>query len=174
MENLKQQVVRQLGPNLTIGERLGKGAFGEVYAARHRTYSKPLAIKVEWKHPDEPEEVNTLFREAKILQSLREVEGIPSLKEYKSAETLRFMVMDCLGPNIASLLQLSGNKLTLKTTLMLFDQLLSRIEEVHTKGFIHRDIKPENFVVGDEKAQNRVYLIDFGIAKPFRSKNGSF
>lgn len=41
----------------------------------------------------------------------------------------------------------------------------------HSKNFIHRDIKPENFVISREDS-SLVYLIDFGLAKYYRSKDG--
>lgn len=56
----------------------------------------------------------------------------------------------------------------MKTVLMLADQMISRIEYVHTKNFIHRDIKPDNFLIGRGKGSRNIYVIDFGLAKRFR------
>ena len=44
---------------------------------------------------------------------------------------------------------------------------------MHSKNFLHRDIKPENFVVGTANNSNRVYIIDYGLAKRYKdSKSG--
>lgn len=56
----------------------------------------------------------------------------------------------------------------MKTVLMLADQMISRIEYVHTKNFIHRDIKPDNFLMGIGRHCNKLFLIDFGLAKKYR------
>lgn len=43
--------------------------------------------------------------------------------------------------------------------------MLDAIEEVHSRGFIHRDIKPSNFCVGKGHLKEKVFIVDFGLAK---------
>lgn len=57
---------------------------------------------------------------------------------------------------------------TLKTVLMLADQLISNLEYIHFKNYVHRDIKPENFLMGCGPKSFIVYIIDFGLAKRYR------
>lgn len=80
------------------------------------------------------------------------------------------MVMDLLGQSLEDLLTLCKRKFTLKTVLMIADQVLQRIEFLHNNHFLHRDIKPDNFLIGisQKKTNHIVHIIDFGLSKRYR------
>ena len=52
--------------------------------------------------------------------------------------------------------------------MLVAEQLITRIEYIHSKHFIHRDIKPDNFLVGRGRRANIIFVIDFGLSKRFR------
>ena len=74
------------------------------------------------------------------------------------------MVFDLLGPSLQDLFNFCGRKFSLKTVLMLADQLLHRLMYIHAKGVIHRDVKPENFLMGTGRQGNQVFVTDMGLA----------
>lgn len=82
------------------------------------------------------------------------------------------MVIELLGPSLEDLFTYCGRKLSLKTTLLLADQLIARIETMHKKGYIHRDLKPENILMGLEENASVLYLIDYGLAKKWKDHDG--
>ncbi|KAH0532026.1 hypothetical protein TsFJ059_000768 [Trichoderma semiorbis] len=75
-----------------------------------------------------------------------------------------FMVYELLGPSLQTLFYRCGKKFSLKTTLMLADQLLERLELFDSHNIVHRDIKPDNFVMGFGKENGKmVYILDLGL-----------
>ena len=94
--------------------------------------------------------------------------GIPNVHWFGIEGDFNVMVMDLLGPSLEDLFNFCGRKFQLKTVLMIADQILGRIEFFHSKNFLHRDLKPDNFVIGFSKNSNRIYIIDYGLAKKYR------
>ena len=84
-----------------------------------------------------------------------------------------FMIQELLGPTLEDLFNFCGRKFSLKTCLMLFGQILSRLEFMHKKGLIHRDIKPDNIMMGMGEVSDVVHMIDFGLTRTvFNKRNG--
>ncbi|XP_034691565.1 casein kinase 1-like protein 6 isoform X3 [Vitis riparia] len=113
------------------------------------------------KHPQ-------LQYESKLYMLLQGGTGIPHLKWFGVEGEYNVMVIDLLGPSLEDLFNYCNRKFTLKTVLMLADQLINRVEYMHSRGFLHRDIKPDNFLMGLGRRANQVYAIDFGLAKKYR------
>ena len=71
-------------------------------------------------------------------------------------------------PTLVSQHPRSGKKFSLATTLNIGIQIITRLEQIHRKGFVHRDIKANNFMIGKKERAKIVYIIDFGLAKRYK------
>ncbi|OAV95487.1 CK1/CK1 protein kinase [Puccinia triticina 1-1 BBBD Race 1] len=152
------------GGKYRIVENIGSGSFGDIYLAVDIDSGEEVAVKVEsarTKHP-------TLQYEAQIYKKLAGEDGVPHLRWFGVENDYNAMVIDLLGPDLEELFNRCGRKFSLKTVLLLADQLITLLESVHNKYYIHRDIKPDNFVMGAGKRVNQVHIIDFGLAKKYR------
>eukprot|EP01060_Flectonema_neradi_P014339 TRINITY_DN21034_c0_g1_i1.p1 TRINITY_DN21034_c0_g1~~TRINITY_DN21034_c0_g1_i1.p1 ORF type:complete len:339 (+),score=31.25 TRINITY_DN21034_c0_g1_i1:53-1069(+) len=161
---------RLIGGKFKVGKKLGAGSFGEIYQAQHENTGDSVAVKVESVSAKYPQLVN----EAMVYKALNangSRSGIPRLHWYGAEGDYNIMVVDLLGPSLEELFNFCKRKLSVKTVLLLADQLLSRIELLHRHNYIHRDIKPDNFLMGVGSKSHVVYMIDLGLAKRYFNHN---
>lgn len=128
-----------------------------------------VAIKLEHISVDP----SLLECEAELYRSLSGGAGIPRVHAYVTECEYNAMVFDLLGPSLEDLFNFCGRKFSLKTVLMLADQLIYRLEYIHSNDVIHRDIKPENCLMGVKKQGNQVYVTDLGLATERRAAESS-
>ncbi|GJQ76347.1 hypothetical protein Trydic_g2068 [Trypoxylus dichotomus] len=184
--NLKYATKREiltdmLGKKWKLGPSIGKGGFGEIYAAQEfneastKVNAFPYVVKIE------PHENGPLFVEMHFFMRNAKRVDIDMFKESKKLKTFgmpvycgsgshevkntkyRFVVMEKFGSDIWKIFLENNRTFNPKAVYKIGIQIVDVLEYIHSKGYIHADIKGANILV-DLKNKNQVYLVDFGLA----------
>ncbi|CAH1405222.1 unnamed protein product [Nezara viridula] len=153
-----------VGGRYKLIKKIGSGSFGDIYLGINIINGEEVAVKLETVRAKHPQ----LLYESKLYKVLQGCIGIPHIRWYGIERDYNVLVMELLGPSLEDLFNFCSRRFTIKTVLMLADQMIKLIETIHEKAFIHRDIKPDNFLMGIGRHCNQLYLIDFGLAKKYR------
>ena len=142
-------------------KKLGEGSFGKVYQAEYNGVN--YAIKMEYKSKEQ----GLLEIEATIMSYLKGP-NIPYIKSYGYSGDFNVLVMQLLDKSLEDLIN-KYSTFSIKTTAMLGYQMVNILQYIHDRHIIHRDIKPDNFVMGAKEDNAKLYILDFGLAKKYRS-----
>lgn len=156
-----------IGEKYAIEALIGDGGMSKVYRASHKLMKRKVAIKML--HAGLVGQAATLTRfkkEAEASSRLSHTNIVTTFDFGLTPDGRPYLVMDYLeGRSFADLLN-EERLLDPRRCLKLFIQLCAGLEHAHARGIVHRDIKPSNiFVVEDEKGNEVIKLLDFGIAK---------
>ncbi|EGR31609.1 hypothetical protein IMG5_105910 [Ichthyophthirius multifiliis] len=154
----------KVGGKFRIGKKIGGGSFGEIYQGINTQTNEEIAIKLESIKTKFPQ----LEYESKVYKILLGGVGIPNMHWFGKDGDYNIMVIDILGSSLEDQFNNSQKKFSVKTIVMLAEQMISRIEYFHSKNFIHRDIKPDNFLMGINRKAETLYIIDYGLSKKYR------
>ncbi len=143
-------------------DRIGMGAFGEVWTAHDIELDRTVAIKLPRKGQLTAEEAESFLREARSAARLNHPE-IVAVHEVGRADDhdQLFIVSDFVqGVTLAD--RLTIDRPTPKEAAEMVAQLADAVQHAHEHGVIHRDLKPSNIML-DEAGHPRI--MDFGLAK---------
>ena len=151
-----------------LTERIGGGAFGEVWQARHHAWADQLAAV---KLPTDPQYVRALQREGTHAHRLEHPNVVRPLGFDPFAET-PYLVMEYVpGHDLRRHLRAVG-KMPADDATAVLTGVLSALQHAHAKGIVHRDIKPENVLLhasglngGDLGGEGVVKVTDFGLGQ---------
>lgn len=135
----------RVGGKYRLGKKIGSGSFGasavhligpdtncipsqgDIYLGINIISGEEVAIKLESvkaKHPQ-------LEYESKVYKTLAGGVGVPFVRWYGTECDYNAMVLDLLGPSLEDLFNFCNRKFSLKTVLLLADQLVCTFIIIH-------------------------------------------
>ncbi len=154
-----------LAERYLIEDKLGEGAMGTVYRARHIKVGRPFAVKVLHSTLLDDTKVAQRFeREAELAGRLSHANVVGVVDVGETPDGFRYMVMDFAeGEDLAGML--ADAPFPRERIIRLTRQLLEGLYHAHEAGLIHRDFKPENVIIAkDDHGDDVPRIVDFGIA----------
>ena len=143
-------------------KKINGGSFGDIYLGELLSSGDKVAVKLELQNSKHPQ----LLLEGSVYRHLEGGPGIPQTFWFGMHEPLyNVLVMELLGPSLQDLFLYCKRRFSLKTVLILIEQMVDMVEFFHKNHYIHRDIKPDNLMIGRGDRADMVFIIDYGLAK---------
>ncbi len=168
-ESFEGQLV---GGKYLVGNLVGCGGMGTVWAGRHVNLGTLVAIKfIRPQFAERPDARRRFEIEARAAASVKSVHAVQVYDFGTTEGGLPYIVMEFLeGESLAETVQRVG-PIASGEVAKIISQASRALSKAHKAGIVHRDLKPDNVFLATnvENAESdlpyTVKLVDFGIAK---------
>lgn len=148
-----------------LEERLGAGAFGEVWRARHHIWpDERVAVKL----PIEPDYVRYLQREGLVVHGLRHP-NIVGVRGFDPYAEIPYLVLELVrGPSLRDAIAERGAGMPVEVVVSVLRGVLGGLIFAHANRIFHRDLKPANVLLDlngaplESLSPIQVRISDFG------------
>lgn len=157
-----------LGQRFRIVCSLGRGGIGEVYRAEDLKLQETVALKTL-----RPGVRNNHFLAGRFQEELRLARKIGHVNvcrvfdffsQMRGGAEIWYFTMEYLdGCTLAQ--RLNAGALQPDAVLALAGQVAAGLDAAHSLGIVHRDLKPANIMLIPDRGDERVVIMDFGLAK---------
>lgn len=167
IHRLRKEVrdIQSLG-QYVLERKLGEGAMGVVYEAKHGMLKRPTAIKLLKPEVADHEALDRFRREVQLTAKLTHPNTVTIYDYGRTPDGMFYYAMELLsGATLSQVVSASGAQPVERVVRILRDAALA-LNEAHDIGLIHRDIKPSNIMLARQGGVRDVTkVLDFGLVK---------
>eukprot|EP01090_Pellita_catalonica_P004176 TRINITY_DN14020_c0_g1_i1.p1 TRINITY_DN14020_c0_g1~~TRINITY_DN14020_c0_g1_i1.p1 ORF type:complete len:326 (-),score=51.98 TRINITY_DN14020_c0_g1_i1:808-1785(-) len=149
--------------NVELLDRIGEGAFSDVYKARITpcvdNTPEFVAVKILKARRDN---LSAFKRELSVMKKLRSLSGLLPLVGYRTSPHYWIITPFIADGNLSKQKQL----LSVDQKIDLMIKIAQTMKRIQAEGFMHRDLTTENVMV--DRETSRIFLADFGLALDLR------
>ncbi|XP_074773066.1 tyrosine-protein kinase Fes/Fps isoform X2 [Athene noctua] len=147
--------------DVLLGERIGRGNFGEVFSGRLRADNTPVAVK-SCRETLPPELKAKFLQEARILKQYNHPNIVRLIGVCTQKQPI-YIVMELVqGGDFLSFLRSEGSHLRVKELIKMTENAAAGMEYLESKHCIHRDLAARNCLVTEK---NTLKISDFGMSR---------
>jgi serine/threonine-protein kinase len=148
--------------HLQLIERIGRGAFGQVYRARDTRLDRDVALKLlPTNGAYGAMSASSIIEEGRLLARVRHTNVVTIYGAERIGDQIGLWMELVKGQTLEQILE-QGRRFTVAEAVEIGTQLCRAISAVHDAGLLHRDIKSHNVMVAED---GRVVLMDFGTGR---------
>lgn len=146
-----------------VGDKLGSGAYGEVFECYQVGSDKKYAVKMVRK--ENPRLAANVRNEIEVVKTVRHPNLVHTYETHETHFTVYFIMELMQGELFEELVRVKQFKE--EPTRIIMEQVIKAINYLHNRGIMHRDVKLENVLFSEEpdfeKNNFSVKLSDFGL-----------
>ncbi|GIW81283.1 MAG: hypothetical protein KatS3mg105_3090 [Gemmatales bacterium] len=162
------QIMQGKAESLVFGsyvllERLGEGAMGKVFKARHQTMNRIVALKMIRKERlQHPNALRRFRREIRAMAQLSHPNVVTAF-DADQVNGVHFYAMEFVeGEDLGKLVAREG-PIPIDKACDYIRQAALSLQHAHERGLVHRDIKPSNLLLS--KRDSVIKVLDMGLAR---------